>query len=247
MPCTDTVPHSRYYIATYRNHILDPVSTATNRVEQEQRELERERDAYTEFATRVESISSVEADPSASCDPPLLTKSPTSSTDDLRQAYEETVMAVPHFDSVYGESVGEHLVAEFGEEFATLFAASSTVSFAASHKERLLAAITTKVEERDRFLTTLEDERESLLTAYEELESILADLDSPIVPSWYRDQFEARIDEILDARQNVIQRRPSLAPFDSHDLCGYLYRDNSWTYPVLTALGRLLDTTVKRA
>lgn len=243
----DTVESSRRYLSTFRTHVLDPVTTAVKRAERERRELETEREAFEAFATRIREIPAVQATAVPSPGSPALCETTSDHHDLLRDAYEETVMDVSHYDSVYGESIGENVVAEYGPEFASLFDPSNGVSFTDTHQEALVEATHCRIEERTWFSSALANEVSSLRTARRTLESTLDALDSTVVPDWYHDQFRTRIDDLLEERQTDIGSHPPLSRFDGHDLCEYLYADEPWSYPVLTAIGRLLDSVLVRS
>lgn len=247
MSHTDTVEGSQHYSSTFRRHVLDPVTTAENVVERERREVEREREAFDAFATRLADIPTVSGIDSPSPERPALLTVSTDSDDDLRAAYEETVMDVSHYDTVYGESIEESLRAEYGPEFASLFDPSSSVPFADYHRESLVRATRARIDERSRFERLLDDERASLRTARRTMESTFENLDSTIVTAWYREEFDARLDELLEDRQSHIQDNPRLSRFDGHCFHEYLYADEPWTYPVLVAVGRLLDSVVVKS
>jgi len=229
------------FLAIFRDHVTDPLATAIRRVDRERREVTTERDAFATFASRVESIPTQSVRVSPSPGPMTIADSPSGSDDALRKAYAETVMAVPHFDPVYGEAMGENLVAEFGGEFAQLFHDSGGVPFSATHKQALLQATQSRVKDRERFGEALDAERESLASSREKIEEMLATLDSTSIPVWYADGFRGVIEDVIAGRQRTIHTRPSQPHSDGHELCEYLYTTPAWTYPVLTAAGRLLD------
>lgn len=243
----DTVENPHQYLSTFRTHVLDPIETATTHVDRERREIERERDAFEEFATRVKALPTVSGTPSPSGGTPVLAERPSNKVELLQEAYEETVMDISHYDTVYGESIGDNVVAEYGPEFASLFDSSNRISYTEYHKETLVTATRVRVEERTQFGTVLERELESLRTAHRWFESTLEEFDSTIVPDWYHERFETQLEGVLEARQSDIGNLQSRPGFDGHGLCEYLYAREPWTYPVLTAGGRLLDSIVVRS
>lgn len=247
MAPVDVTESPRLYLSVFRSHVLEPFPTATTRVEQERNEIEREREAFQEFAERTRTLPTVSQTPSASCGTTVLGDGPSDRVERLQEAYEETVMDIPHYDAVYGESIGENLLAEFGPEFASLFDPSSGVGFTEYHRDALTSATRVRIEERERFEAVLDGERASLRTAKRTLESIIDDLDSTVVDDWYREEFFTRVDDLLSARQSDLGSRPTHSRLDGHDLCEYLYADEPWSYPVLTAGGRLLDSVVVRS
>lgn len=236
----------RQHLHILHKHVLGPLSAAETIVERERTEVAGERDAFDEFATRAEGIApAVEA----SATLPLGTEpvSPsTQPTSELRRAYRETVMSVSHFDEVYGETIEENASAELGPELAELFQPSSGVSFSAHHRTLLITGATQQARERAAFCDLLESEADSIRSMHQSLTALLETLDTSIVPGWYREQFEERLDEILVDRQSTLYERSIPSSYESRTLCEYLYGDEPWTYPGLTAVARLLDSVVLR-
>jgi hypothetical protein len=107
-----------------------------------------------------------------------------------------------------------------------------------------VTAIQQAIDGRDDFLEILDRERESLTASRRAMVAVLDEQDGPHVPDWYRTEFESRLDAVAEDRQQTLNERPSTARTDGHDLCGYLYRQMDWTYPVLTALARFRRTAL---
>lgn len=235
---------ARQHLYVLHRHVLGPLSTAEVVAEQEREEVGTERAAFDEFGDRIAKLSAVTADRQAV---PLGAPAPESRdrrTADLREAYEETVMAVPHYDDVYGETLEENVTVEIGAEFAQLFRVDSSASFSPHHKHLLVKAADKQVRERADFCEALETEIDSLQSTHAELSALLDTLDNSIVPGWHREQFMADVDSIQASRQATLFSRSLPAGYDGHTLCGYLYGDEPWTYPGLTAVARLLDSVV---
>jgi len=74
---------------------------------------------------------------------------------------------------------------------------------------------------------------------------VLDELDSTIVPAWYRQQFHDNLLAIIETRQAQLEER-SIPQLDGHDLCESLYHDEPQTYPVLMAIARLRDCVTIR-
>lgn len=236
----------RDHLHILRKHVLDPLATAEERTERERADVVRERDAFEAFASRLATIPTVAP---ASPTLPLgeaRTAPSRQTTERLRDAFRETVMSVPHYDDVYGESLEAHACGELGEELSQLFVHDATTPYSDSHEELLTGAANQAAADRDRFRETLDTELDSLRTTYADLEAVLATLDTSIVPAWYRPEFEAEVKSILEARQATLYDRSVPASVDGHTLCDYLYRDYPWTYPGLTAVAQLLDSVVLR-
>lgn len=239
-------PGPRQYLSILRRHVLEPVLTAESIAERERTEVADERDALEAFADRVEAIAPVSPRPPALRAGSVATEAVGSQTETLRREYEETVLAVPHYDDEYAESVAENAVAEFGPELGSLLSTTSRTSFTESHKGALVAAVSQRASERDEFCDRVDAEMRSLASVRHDLTRVLDDLDTSIVPVWYRDQFEEQVGEILRTRQSTLGARSTASYHDRHSLCAYLYPDEPWTYPALTAVARLLDSVSVR-
>ena len=233
---------SRQYLHILRQYVLEPISTAKRSAEQERDEIDLESEAFEQFTTRIEEISAGPPKETVLPARNIINQSPPKNTCKLRSAYRDTVMAVPHYDDVYGETIAENLSAEFGPELAELLQPNSGISLTDHNKNALIVAAEKSVQERTEFSDSLETEVDSLESMNQKLTALLDNLDSSIVPSWYRQEFDDQLGEILRTRQSTLGGRSSLSHLDGHDLCEYLYSDESWTYPVLTAVGRLLDS-----
>lgn len=239
-------PGPRQYLSVLRHHVLGPVLTAEALAKRERTEVAAERDAFEAFADSVAEISPVSPRPPALMAGTVNTNTSASETKVLRQGYEDTVMEAPHYDDVYGESVEKNAVAEFGPELASLLSTESPTAFTQSHKRALVAVAKQRGHEREEFCDRLDSELNSLGAMRHDLTTILDNLDTSIVPVWYRDQFEDQAREMLRTRQSALKARSSVSYLDGHSMCAYLYNDESWTYPVLTAVARMLDSVIVR-
>lgn len=242
----NTRPGARQHLNVLRKHVLGPLSTAQGLAERERAEVAAERDAFEELANRVAGLSPVTADRQTVPLGSAAKGSQDRRTESLRRAYRETVMAVPHYDDTYGEPLAENVTAELGAELAEIFRADSPVPFSPQHKDLLVGAAEQQAEDRDEFCDAIDDEVRSLQSIHRELSSLLGTLDNSIVPSWHSEEFLAKSEAIQASRQSTIASRSLPSGYDGHTLCGYLYGDESWTYPGLTAVARLLDSVVLR-
>ncbi|WP_442908250.1 DUF7260 family protein [Halobacterium sp. KA-6] len=86
------------------------------------------------------------------------------------------------------------------------------------------------------------DEDKSVKQAQADLSQILSTLDTTVIPSWCRDTLTEQLNTIGEQRQQTLQRRTHVTYPDEFPLCKYLYGDQSWNYPVLTAIARLRET-----
>ena len=92
-------------------------------------EVASERDAFDAFADRVATITVDSPRPPALMAGSVDTSGTSSATAALREEYEATMMAVPHYDDVYGKSVEEHASAEFGPDLASLLSLETPTTF----------------------------------------------------------------------------------------------------------------------
>ena len=166
----------------------------------------------------------------------------------VREAYRETVMAVPHFEEDYGESLEAHLAAEFGEEVAHSVTEGGQLS---PQLRSMLVELADEGRERRRSLgRALEDE----VVALDEYEERLADVerraadvvDYPLYqrsfPELYRawhalDDLEAECERVLARRQSSIHTERVVPTLDRgrESFHGYLYGELPVSYPVLAA------------
>lgn len=225
---------------TLREHVLEPLSTAEEMVETERAEVEAERRAFARFADRVGGIEPVSGRSRGATPGEALTGSPPRRVERVRGAFRETVMSVDHYDEVYGESLVEHAAAELSADVATGFRRESGTQFTAFYKSTLVSAVEGAVGWRERLCGQLDEEATSLDRSRERLDGVLDRCAGP-GPA---EGIEADLDELAERRQELVQRRDPLSGTDGHELCGYVYADAEWTYPVLTAVARVRTAAV---
>ena len=262
----------------------DPLRAARAALRVERRRVVDEREAFRAFRDRVSSVPA--ADGVARRDAPAADGRrgvggnrlsgggawaptggagvPGSGLAAVRDAYRETVMAVPHYEAEYDDTYERSLAAEFGPELA--YALTRTAGFHAEYRRSLLGAVDTAIAERDAFRDALETETESVENAAsrlapvrDEIEAIdgevrgradSADATEPASPGFGAlDACRARVGALRDdcdrtaaRRQRVIADHDrSLALPDDLDLPTYCYHDLDVSYPVLAAIGRAGD------
>lgn len=239
MADTDHEPHVPQFLEALRQHVFTPLETATRAVEREQTEVTAELDAFETFAARLAMIEPVTQKSEQGQQRMVACGGPSADRmEQVRIAYRETVMSVPHYDEVYGESLVDNVAAEYGSDLAAGIHAETSMAFHPSYKTALQTATAQAKQERRTFLDTLDRERRSVETARTDLTELIAQLDTTTLPEWYRETFADRLDRIVRARQETIQTRRTVPRLQNHALCEYLYQTNSWTYPVLTAVTR---------
>ena len=227
-----------------RNHVLTPLSRAVEIVEAERREIEAERRAFVRFRDRIAGIETVTVPPPEPR-PALATETDGRSPralERVRGAFHETLMNMDHYEEVYGETVEEFAASEFSPEVAAGFSGESGASFTDLYKTTLVTAVDGAVETRETTREHLDSELESIETHRATLAEMIDSLDGPAASARHRSEFEDRLAEVTESRQEEIHRRFPRAGADGHDLCQYLHREPDWTYPVLTAVTRFQTT-----
>jgi hypothetical protein len=149
-------------------------------------------------------------------------------------------MSVDHYDEVYGEPLIENIAAELFDEIAAGLRRDQHLQFTPLFKRRLTAAVDSTIDQRESFCAILTGERDSLARSRDGLQAILDELDGTRVPATNETDFTDALDEIASQRQETFAGRTASPRTNGHDLCAYLYGDCLWTYPVLTAVTRLL-------
>lgn len=247
--------------------VADPTSVlegARETVRVERRRTADERAAFASFRSRLDAIpattaAGVTADRRFDGPQPIGYETPRMGTELLavRDAYQSTVMSVPHYEEEYNDTYAASLAAEFGPELAAALTCESALH---EHVRRsVLDQTTTAIETRDEFETVLEREQASVRAASEELRSLddsVASLGETAVDRLdfggldaHRARLEVlerRCDEVATTRQRERVAVEQSMHFDGEtdDVQTYLYQDLPVTYPVLAAVaavGRRID------
>ena len=247
--------------------VADPTSVlegARETVRVERRRTADERAAFASFRSRLDAIpattaAGVTADRRFDGPQPIGYETPRMGTELLavRDAYQSTVMSVPHYEEEYNDTYAASLAAEFGPELAAALTCESALH---EHVRRsVLDQTTTAIETRDEFETVLEREQASVRAASEELRSLDDSVTSLGETAVDRLDFggldahrarlevlERRCDEVATTRQRERVAVEQSMHFDGEtdDVQTYLYQDLPVTYPVLAAVaavGRRID------
>lgn len=224
-----------------RQYVVNPIVDAQSLLRQEYEEIDAERQAFQRLKERIATIGTVSSPPSETTRQTTACHSNSIQVERLRSAYRETVMAVPHYEDTYGESLETHLAAEFSPELATGFQPEGAL-FTDMYKTHLTGAISQAIIQREEFCEGLETEQDSLRNSQDKLTDLLDPLDGIRIPAWYTTKFEKTLSELAETRQETVQVSNQYRHLDNHDLWAYLYDDQEWTYPVLTAIARLQHT-----
>lgn len=242
---TEVSSSSDSYLDVLRQHVLRPPSTAIRIAERERAEVTVERDAFLAFADHLERIDVDAGRATSARDAPLVDSARTAdSRSAIRSAYRDTVLGVPHYEAEYDEPLLANVAAEFGVDLARYLDPKSTGQLTESVKIALQNATDRAVRKRREFEDVLDTEVESIRVGRRQVTELLDELDSVVIPEWYRETFVASIDEIAAERQVVLRNQPTVTSSEEYTLCDYLYRDEPWTYPVLTAIARFRESVV---
>jgi hypothetical protein len=227
---------------------VEPVRRARERASAEREELVDEADALDAFDSRLAGVA-VEAPPAPSdtrlrrvARPGGADSGPSAAVERVREAYRETVMSVPHYDRMYGESLAEHLAAELGPALAAMVDGDGPGTFTPERRDALRSAVRSVAHRRRELVDVLDAEADSLDRAAEACSPVAVRLANPGPhdPSTLADHID-RLDEVVDARQDHFATvvEPRLAP--RWKFCEYLYGEERWTFPVLHACATLRD------
>ncbi|MDS0219781.1 hypothetical protein NDI54_00245 [Haloarcula sp. S1AR25-5A] len=180
---------------------------------------------------------------------------PDASLRAVRAAYRETVMAVPHFEAEYDDSLEANMSTEFGPELGTQIATGTRLT--PQLYEALLTASEDARDERETLLPALERERESLQSVRNKLDDCerraaalgsnarrtteparLDDIDDQLA------EIESDCETVAATRQRQLHSRSAaaLSGIDGTSLVRYLYGDRSVTCPALADIVACLDT-----
>lgn len=227
---------------------------ALDLIEAERAILTAEAEAFNEFLDAVEAIT-----PQSAASPGIPSvqsrSSPGTPFQSLRSGYRSTVMAVPHYETEYGESYKANVRAEFGPDIATLLTTGQV--FERHHKQAVIVAAEDSIEQRQRLLDAIDEEEASIRRFQEPVQSVIEAIrsfdtgtiasDSPKLLDGYRrrlDALESRCHDLVEQRQSEIvdDRRALSLPISGPDLPSYLYTDLTITYPVIAPLTTVLES-----
>lgn len=217
--------------------------------------VEDERTAFAAFSDRLETIPA--AHPMAAQVNTVGTTMSANTGGEMAHvlcAYEETVMAVDHYEEDYGEPLAQHLAVEFGENVAGAVTTNDSVS--PQLKQALIANSQDSRAQRQQYLNSLERERRQLTRAGESFESladVCADVDGDRLRRRPFDELQDRLGRLAAAQhrlRDVLQERQQQlhqgVKFgwerrDAESVYRYLYQELDVTYPVLADGTRLAE------
>lgn len=173
----------------------------------------------------------------------------------VETAYRETVMAVPHFEREYGDTLRECLAAEFSASIAASVTGSRPLT--ETHLGALAAAADRAVRERGEFLRALRRERDSLRDVRETLdrcERAAVEAARAIDGTQSSDRLsrlddrlatlEAECDAVAASRQQLVHGRSTstLSGIDGTSFAVFLYGDHETTCPALADVADCCST-----
>lgn len=208
----------------YESHIsaaLAELDAEHDRVTAERAAFERFRAtvAETEPAT-TDGTATTKAAPTVLADPGAAGRA----LERVREAYRETVMALPHYDEVYGEPLAENVAGELGVEVA---GAMTGERFTAPLRTALVSKAERAIRSRKRLLGAVEAERESLDGIEGTLEAVAGAFEG--VTGGRLDGWS--VAELVEGRDRVLAAR---------ERCDDLAADRQEALRTVRANGRLL-------
>lgn len=244
------------------------VRDARGTCRRERRRVLDERDAFVEFAERVEALNPVgpESAAASAAEPPTVehhAARPASAGDvtlrRLLSIYDETVMSVPHYEEEYDETVSESLAAELGPDLATSLSANKALSPSAQHaivrrsrevataRESLAEAIETELDalsDTDAELTAIDRRRRHLM---EHLAEVGSDKTDAAIDVWRRlNDLEAEAESVATERQRDLRdppMRPDTGITDAGDMAFYDYLYGGTDGPRHPVLSQVAEVT----
>jgi hypothetical protein len=245
--------------------------TSTQGVEAERRladartELERERRRVTDEVDALkrfeDTVRSLDTEDLRGRDGPALAVATVDDAESsealasVREAYESTVMAVPHYDEEYDDTYRESLAAEFDAHVAV---ALTDGTFDERCKTALLSAVSEATTARRSLLAAIDEEADSLAAATDDLTAVAESLESLSERPFAEESFggldayrarlgqlEATCEDVLERRQRSVfdQRRAAWLPTGAPDVANYLYQPLEDDYPVMAVIADLLEHT----
>ena len=237
----------------------DRLAAARRVLRRERRRTVDEREAFAAFRAAVREVPAERERPQAGHRRQLPTgpggpglagpgaSTPSGGVATVLEAYEGTVMAVPHYEEEYGDTLAESLEVEFGREVAAGLLGHDRLT--PGLKRAVLDSVDAAHAEREQFVEALDVEADSLRSSEDRLVAVLDELadlaDEPTPDFGALDAVRARLgvlasacDAVADDRQATLREWQDRfdAPVGVPDLPRYLYADLDATYPVLATV-----------
>ncbi len=233
--------------------VLTYLYSARNTVDREIKEVVAERKAFLAFADRIEGMA-VEQTSGAMATPQTIQTLDTGPppVKEVATAFEDTVMALPHYEETYGEDVLDQLAIELDADLVASLNRPGGMNDPV--KQGLVRQANEAASKREDLLAILEEERDTLSEAERDLASVVSEVeamnDEPLASRSYADlqelfvrlrELRNRVEGVGQARQRAIHDHTRTLTWnrDAVTLQEYLYGESSPTYPVLDATVRL--------
>lgn len=178
----------------------------------------------------------------------------TGGLDRVRNAYESTVMSVPHYTEEYDDTYCQSLREEFTPDIAAALADGT--AFNERCKQAVLSAVSESTSARESLVGEIDAERESIDTAAETLVPVAEEVDELSTMSFQKRSFgaldayrsrlevlERKCETVSDRRQATVfeQRRTRWVPEEVPDIAQYFYQELAVDYPVMSSVADLVD------
>lgn len=244
------------------------VRDASETCRRERRRVLDERDAFVEFAQRVEALNPVAPESAAAtaAKPPTVdhhSTRPASAGDvtlrRLLSIYEGTVMSVSHYEEEYDETVSESLGAELGPDLATSLSANRALSPSAQHaivrRSREVAAVRASLAEAieteldalsdvETELTTIDQRRRHLM---EHLAEVGTNKTDAAIDVWHQlNDLETEVESVATERQRDLRdppMRPNSGSTDTGEMAFYDYLYGGTDGPRHPVLSQIAEVT----
>lgn len=233
------------------------IAGARSLLDEERTRIANEAEAFATFARRVADVDVVTApvtDGGPTTTMAIDAPKPDGGIETVREAYRDTVMSVPHYESEYDESLATNMGLEFGEAVADAVDRGTTLT--PQLKETLVEQSRTARRQRMALLRQLGSECEILEEAETTLrpcrrsanrleEASLEDYSFGDLTAEWRllgDRLEAA-ETLLEDRQELVQKRErdtGVRP-DDPSFEQYLYDPMDVTYPILSEATSLVE------
>lgn len=233
----------------------DRLEAALSELRRERRRTDDELEAFKAFEDRVRGISPEENAFESRQAVGVSASVETTGLDQVRHAYESTVMSAPHYFEEYDDGYVGSLIEEFSPDLAA--ALTDGTEFNERCKRTLLSSISNSQSARESLLEVIDSERKSVSESKSDLVPLLEEC-SEIESMRFEnmrfgtlDAYRARLevidehcDRIAGRRQNEIfdQRRIRWLPSDVTDVTMYFYQDLDFEYPVISLVADLADS-----
>jgi len=224
------------YIDSLEAYVLSPIRTAIELDTEEQEELLAEVTAFRQFRERLEEINPITNTTSSRI------SSGKCRAATVRSAYYDTVLAVDHYESVYNEELVPNVTAEIGAEAAAVLDPNSSLDLTRPAKQLISVNTQASIETRLRTVEALRAEQESVSQSRSTINGLIRDLEANGRYSNYQSECEADMNKLAKQRQQHLSGRSR--GYQLHKLCGYLYQEQPWQYPVLTSIARFGEVVI---